>query len=67
MFKKNSYTATMKLSLRYEVVLCDLSVRLSRGVRVPCLDSSFNLESMLVHELVCELLVRELAVEHRDE
>ena len=55
------------LPLRYEVVLRDLGVQVSPGVRVPCLGSSFNLESTLVHELICELLVHELVVEHQDE
>jgi len=41
--------------------------RASRGVRVPCLGSSFRLESRLVHGLVRELLVPELVVEHCDE
>ena len=53
------------LPLQYEVVLCDLGALASRGVRVPCLGSSFSLESRLAHELVRELLVRELVVEHR--
>ena len=42
----------------------DLGVRVSRGVLVPCLGLSLNLESMLVCDLVCELLFRELVVKN---
>ena len=38
-----------------------------REVWVALLGSSFSLESMLARELACELLVRELVLEHRDE